>query len=174
MSIESLSRVMPPPISPAESLGRWSDVEAALGTELPSDYKDFIQSYGSGTIGRFLSVFNPFSRHRGLNLLEQSKQQLEALRVLHADFGEPNPYPLHPLPGGLLPVAITDNGDVVHWLTDNKASKWSIVVNEARSPDYEHFEFNLTTFLERLLLKSIICRAFPTSIFDNRNEFEPI
>lgn len=174
MSIESLSRVLPPPAVPTETFGRWDEVENTLGTELPSDYKDFIRSYGSGTIGQFLSIFNPFSRHRGLNLLEQSKQQLEALRTLHVDFGEPNPYPLHPTPGGLLPVAITDNGDVVHWLTNNEPSEWSIVVNEARSPDYENFEYDLTTFLERLLTKSITCRAFPISAFDKEPTFHVV
>lgn len=174
MMIDALSRLMPPPSDPRETSGSWSEVEASLGTPLPEDYKRFIDQYGSGAINGFVTVFNPFSRRPGLSLLEQSKQNLETLRTLHDAFGEPRPYELHPALSGLLPVAITDNGDVVHWLTDVEPSKWSIVVNEARSPDYEHFACDLTTFLAGVLRKSITCRAFPASAFDREPDFQPL
>lgn len=171
MSIASLSRTMPPPAHPHETSGSWEEIEHLLKKTLPEDYKAFISAYGSGTIGHFISVLNPFSTRPGLNLLEQTKLQLEALSILHSDFGEPQPYPLHPDPQGLLPVAITDNGDVVHWLTGNSPAGWSIVVNEARSPDYEAFDCNLTTFLDGLLRHTIKCRAFPNVVFEKEAEF---
>lgn len=174
MSVSSLSRVLPPPLGPVETRGSWESVEGALGSKLPDDFKEFIEIYGSGTIGRFISVLNPFSEKENLNLLEQSRRQLDALRTLHSDFGERNPYELFPAAGGLLPVALTDNGDVIHWLTNQSAVAWTIVVNEARSPDYEHFECSLTSFLEGLLNRSIRCRAFPKSIFASHTGFEVV
>lgn len=165
---------MPPPANPVETGGSWLDVEDAIGSKLPDDFKEFIRSYGSGTIDHFLSVLNPFSSRPALNLLEQSKRQLEALRELHDDFDEKNPFELYPTLGGLLPVAITDNGDVIHWLTSGNAPEWTVVVNEARSPDYEQFECDLTTFLERVLNKSVTCRAFPSSAFSGDAEFNPV
>jgi hypothetical protein len=174
MTLASLSRIMPPPVSPVEASGSWLDIEDALGLKLPNDFKEFIRSYGSGSISHFLSVLNPFSSRPALNLLEQSKRQLEALRELHDDFGEENPFELYPARGGLLPVAITDNGDIIHWLTTGNPSEWTIVVNEARSPDYEQFECDLTTFLERVLYKAITCRAFPISTFNSDAEFNPV
>jgi hypothetical protein len=173
MTSTFLSRIMPPPANPVEAGGSWSYVEERLGVELPEDFKDFIQLYGSGRIDRFVSVLNPFSTRPTLNLLEQSTRQLDALRELHDYFGEQNPFELYPTAGGLLPVAITDNGDVIHWLTSGNPADWTIVVNEARSPDYEQFACNLTAFLEGLLVKSIICRALPSSAFNGTPEFNP-
>lgn len=174
MSIDSLLRIMPPPKKPVEALGSWDNIEELLGVKLPSDYKEFIEAYGSGIIGHFVSVLNPFSSRPGLNLVEQSTKQLDALRTLHNDFGEPNPYELYPCSGGLLPIAITDNGDVIYWLTKDGAAGWTIVVNEARSPDYQNFECNLTAFLDGILNKSIICKAFPISVFENDVEFQVV
>jgi hypothetical protein len=165
---------MPPPTIPVEADGSWHQVEEALGTGIPDDFKGFIEAYGSGTIGHFIWVLNPFSNNPFLNLLEQSQRQLDALRILLRDFGERSPYELYPTPGGLLPVAITDNGDVIHWLTIDGPADWSIVVNEARGPDYERFECNLTTFLEGLLDRSIRCRAFPHSVFGTDIKFDSI
>lgn len=171
MASVSLARLMPPPSNPVETSGSWLHVEDALGTQLPDDFKEFIRHYGSGKINHFLLVLNPFSSRKRLNLLEQSKLQLDVLRELRDEFGETNPYKLYPAIGGLLPVAITENGDVVHWLTNGSPEKWVIVVNEARSPDYELFKCNLTEFLEALMEKTIECRAFPKMIFDEKIEF---
>lgn len=174
MTIASLSSVMPPPANPIEARGSWSDVEGVLGAQLPDDYRDFIERYGSGTIDHFITILNPFSVRPTLNLLEQSKRQLNALRDLRENFHEQNPFELYPSHGGLLPVAITDNGDVIHWLTCPNRDSWAIVVNEARSPDYQKFECSLTDFLTGIIKKSIVCRAFPAYIFRGHAEFEPI
>jgi hypothetical protein len=171
MSVGTLSRILPPPPSPVEANGSWPQVEEALGIKLPDDFKEFIEVYGSGTIGHFLSVLNPFSDRPALNLLMQSQRQLDALRILVSDFGERKPYDPYPIPGGLLPVAITDNGDVIHWLTRGAPVHWTIVVNESRSPDYEEFGCNLTSFLQGILDGSIDCRAFPRSPFGRGIDF---
>jgi hypothetical protein len=172
MTVDSLLRIMPPPQKPVEASGSWLHVEERLGVRLPDDFKGFIQSYGSGTINHFVSVLNPFSERAELDLLEQSKKQLDALRQLHDEFGERNPFNLFPSEGGLLPVAISDNGDVIHWITNGNSEFWTIVVNEARSPDYQCFPCNFTTFLTGILNKSIVCRAFPIGIFDVKPQFE--
>lgn len=174
MTIARLFRIMSPPTEPVESNGSWSSVESALEIKIPDDFKSFIERYGSGTIGDFISVLNPFSLRPNLNLMEQSKRQLIALRDLHDDFGEPSPFELYPTAGGLLPVAITDNGDVIHWMTNGDPVDWTVVVNEARSPDYQQFSCNLTVFLADVIEKSIVCRAFPKSIFDDGVEFHPV
>jgi hypothetical protein len=174
MTAKVLSQILLPPSMPIETSGSWDNVENQLGTKLPQDYKDFIEVFGSGIIGRFVTVLNPFSSRPGLNLIVQSKLQLAALSVLRDNFSEPNPYKLYPANGGLLPVAITDNGDVVHWLTTEDVTGWTMVVNEARSPDFQHFACNLTTFLAGILNKSITCRAFPNCVFLNETEFEVV
>lgn len=47
-SLEQLQREIPPPANPIYAAADWSAIETALGWKLPSDYKSFIESYGSG------------------------------------------------------------------------------------------------------------------------------
>jgi len=172
MTAVSLARIMPPPAKPLEADGSWFHAEEILGMGFPDDFKDFIRIYGSGTIGHFMSVLNPFAQNPNLNLLEQSRSQLDVLHYLR-DRGESNPYALYPESGGLLPVAGTDNGDFIYWLTRGGAADWTIVVNESRSPEYEQFDCNLTEFLEKLLDQSLICWILPRFDFNGATEFTP-
>ncbi|WP_146101268.1 SMI1/KNR4 family protein [Bradyrhizobium sp. AC87j1] len=165
MSLESLARKLVPPLHPLEASGDWTSIEGAMGVVLPNDFKQFIGAYGSGVIGDFLTILNPFSTRPGLNLPQQSRRQLDVLHALQDTFGEQVPFELYPIEGGLLPIGITDNGDVIHWLTSGGAADWTVFVNEARSPDYEHFPCCLTQFIEGVIERSIRCRAFPLSIF---------
>jgi len=169
-----LSRIVSPPAAPVENAGSWPQVESDLGTALPDDFKAFIHAYGSGTISNFLTVLNPFSIRPTLNLVQQAREQLDTLRELGREFGESCPYPLFPAEGGLLPVAMTDNGDVVYWRTQGKPEQWLIVVNEARGPDYEEFQMNLTTFLAAIMSVRIRCRAFPRGFPGSDRSFSVI
>jgi hypothetical protein len=173
-SIAPLSRIVSPPPAPVENAGSWPQVESDLGTALPDDFKAFIQRYGSGTISGFLSVLNPFSTWPRLNLAQRGREQLDALRELASEFGEQCPYALFPAKGGLLPVAMTDNGDVIHWLTHGQPEQWTIVVNESRGPDYEEFRMNLTTFLAAIVSERVRCRAFPRSFPGSDRSFTVI
>ena len=174
MSVASLSQIMPPPPVPIDAVGDWGDVERAIGTNLPNDFKNFIELYGSGTIGRFITVYNPFSFRTEINLIDQSRRQLSALQELREEFTWDRVYSLYPNPGGLFPVAVTDNGDFIYWLTEGIPDEWTIVVNESRGPDYEVFGFSLTFFLKKVIDKSVRCRAFPENLFGNHVEFFPI
>jgi hypothetical protein len=178
MSIESLLNVMPPPTAPIESGNKkeWSSIEASIGTTLPEDFKEYINLYGTGKILRFLWPFNPFSKNDNLNLGMQLTLQLDALRELKDEFGfEECPYPLYPEPEGLLPWGVTDNGDVLFWLTDGIPENWPIIVNEGRVAVYERYDESMTSFLSKLLSKNIISKIFPDDLCD-RNPlplFEP-
>lgn len=158
MSIEQLHQILTPPLSPVEGgtssdndMVTWSDIEKQLGTKLPGDYKSFIRTFGTGSIGSFLWVFNPFSKNPHLNLLNQRKAQLDNLRILHDQYGIECPYPLNAEDGGLLPWGITDNGDTLFWKSQNNSEQWSVVLHEARGPDYEEYAINMTTFLYDLI-----------------------
>lgn len=170
MAIEPLLRILHSPLNPNEAEGSWQDAEATLRTKLPNDFKEFIRAYGTGTISNFLSVLNPFSTRPTFNLIEQSRVQIDALRELRDDFGETIPFELYPSKGGLLPAAISDNGDVVYWLANGDPSEWTIVVNESRSPDYQEFKCDLTTYITELLDGSQKTHAFP-DIFPGKANF---
>lgn len=162
MAIDYLKAVISPPmnVSEARGAGGWAGVEGRMGTALPNDYKEFIDAYGSGQIGGFIWVFNPFSINENLNLEKQAIRQATVLDELRS-YGEVVPYESFPSVGGILPFGITDNGDVLFWQTGGNPNDWTVLVNEARSPEWEVFSSSLTRFLAEILSRKVVCRAFP-------------
>ena len=173
MMLDDLQKIIPPPLAPIETSGAsWQAIEAELGTLLPEDYKSFVEAYGSGRIGGFIWILNPFSERENLNLLNQVPRQLAALKELAKDFSETRPYPLYPVPGGLLPFSITDNGDVLHWRTSGKPCDWGVIVNDARSAHYEIYDVNMASFLVGVLTGKLHCPVFPAAFPPGSPEFE--
>lgn len=173
MALDTLLAVLPRPATPRESGApdAWPSTEAELGIVLPPDYKEYINTFGTGEIGRFLTPFNPFSANTFVNLGDQIQRQLEVYREIREmeDF----PYPLHPEPGGLLPWATTRNGDVLSWLTDGEPDRWSIVISQARSDEYEHHDEDMTGFLAKLITGEIVSGLFPYNFPDREALFVP-
>lgn len=119
-AMDDLTRLIPAPKQPVDTGDEqnWSNMEEKIGISLPTNYKNYISTYGSGQIGRFLWIYNPFSNNKNINLLAQSDIVLDALRTIKAEHGESVcPYPIFPEKDGLLPFGRTDNGDDLFWLT---------------------------------------------------------
>ncbi len=163
MSIDRLKQLLPPPVAPIE-LGQpdeWLAVEQRLGIALPADYKDYITSFGTGYLGKFLWIFSPFARKTTLNLECQIRVRLDALREIKRQFPNDVPFKAFPESGGLLPCGATGNGDCLYWLTEGAPEKWPILVNESRGPDWVRFAMPLTAFLVGVLRRDIVCEIFP-------------
>jgi hypothetical protein len=78
--LQRLRELLTPPADPVEP-GRpdgWAAVEAAIGTELPGDFKAFTERYGSGKVDDFLYLFNPFTAGQDGNLLVEKDRVLAA------------------------------------------------------------------------------------------------
>ena len=163
MVIDELLQVLPPPDRPTETglAASWGLVTAKFGSPLPTDYMQFIDRFGSGTLNSFLTPFNPFSRDSSTNLFEQTFVQLAALRELRAEFPEYNPYPLFFEPGGLLPWGISIDGDVFCWLTSGASGAWQIVV-VPRHGEVERFQMSMTQFLARAITGTVKSAALPS------------
>jgi hypothetical protein len=73
-SITALTSLVTPPTQPSDvgQLAQWPQVEAELGIALPSDYKAFLATYGSGSFNDFMIIFNPFSPSPHDNLLHDA------------------------------------------------------------------------------------------------------
>jgi hypothetical protein len=171
MSLNSLLSILTPPQSPAEAPTSedWEKIEEWL-KRLPSDYRAFVDRFGTGKINGFLWILNPASANRYLNLLREMEPILNALKELR-DSGEHCPYPLYPEQGGLLPFGKTDNGDGMFWLTVGEPDKWHIIVNASRDSSYEEFKCDMTSFLEGILTRQIHCSIFPDDLPSNVAEF---
>jgi hypothetical protein len=108
---------------------RWSAVEAELGLGLPGSYKVLIELFGASSWRNFLHVLSPFDERRWRRVAAT----LEADRVLRQEFPQHYPLPLYPEPGGLLPWAVSDNGDALYFVTGGPADGWPTVI-KGRGP----------------------------------------
>ncbi len=169
--LERLREIAPPPGEPLEAGDprRWPEVEAALGTALPDDYKAFIELYGSGKFDDFLYLLNPFARDASGSLLHERDTMLAAYAETRAKFPERLPLPPYPEPGGLLPLGRSDNGNELYWLTEGEPAAWGVVAFAARSTRHEIHHHPVTGFLARLLSAELETSVLPER-FQRRTE----
>ena len=174
MVIDELFGLLPRPVQPKEqgTAPEWGTVTSKLGGPLPTDYMQFVDHYGSGTINGFLTVLNPFSANPHVNLLNQVFVQLSALRELRTSYPEDFPFPLFFEPGGLLPWAVSNEGDVFCWSTVGVSGLWEVVtVPGSDSP--EQFKMSMSQFLARGLTGQLKTSALPPYFASGTGSFEP-
>jgi hypothetical protein len=175
--LERLRRLLPPPAHPVEA-GRpdgWAEVEAALGTGLPNDFKAFTELYGSGTIDGFLYLFNPFTQGQDGNLLVERDRVLAGYRETRARFPDRLPWPPFPEPGGVLPLGRTDNGDELYWVTQGQPDGWPVALLEARAAVQEVHPMPVTGFLAALAANQLTSRVLPDDLLGRpSHQFTPL
>jgi hypothetical protein len=164
--VNRLQHFVPPPRQPKEagSPKTWEKIEARLGLSLPSDYKAFIDHYGTGSFDDFIIVYNPFAQNEYLNLfyaldtLHQANQQVQMYN--NAGWTAVQPFVLYPGSGGLLPWGGTTNlGDTFFWQINGPPETWETVFYNLRSGEYEVWKNSLTEFLFLLFtcqIKSVL------------------
>lgn len=152
MAISQLIKVLQPPANPSENTGDWQAVEKQMGTELPAEYKTFIETYGTGIIGRFIYIWNPFAEEQFVNLISRSSSDnnLFAEFILEWTDIERNrlfPFPVFPEKFGVLSFGSTRNGDTLFWRTHGKPDEWSVMVWKIRSSRFELHDISMSRFL---------------------------
>lgn len=148
--LETLAKVAPPPLEPIDAGApeRWAAIENRLGTALPSDYKRFINRYGSGDFNDLIAVLSPFSAPPD-DLFSLIDPLLEPYRQGRAELmPEQCPFPVFPEPGGLLPIAIDTHGGTMFWRTEGPPDAWTLVLYDLNSNyGYEEYPMGLVPFL---------------------------
>ncbi|HKP51973.1 MAG TPA: SMI1/KNR4 family protein [Chloroflexia bacterium] len=170
MTLEALTSVAQRPKEPREtgSDRSWLEIENSLGTALPTDYKEYINLYGTGELGGMIWIYNAFSNSPTLNLLIQAREVLDIWRETRSMFGEECPYPLYPEPNGLLPWGHVDTGAELFWQTSGSPDQWSVVVNESRGPEFQKFEESMSGFLTSLFAGRLKSAVLPRSLLRKR------
>jgi hypothetical protein len=174
MSLAQLKRLVPPPRQPREagSLAEWPAVEQKLGIALPTDYRDFILTYGTGQFANFYNIYNPFSVSEWINLRACVERVCKAEREFKREWPDTVPYKIFPEQLGLLPWGGDDNGNYYFWLTDGPADSWMVVSNEERGEGFREYGRCMTDFLFEILTGKIDILA-GDSLRDEDRVFTP-
>jgi hypothetical protein len=160
------------PSSVYENKGDWGTAERRIGCALPPDYKEFIETYGTGVIGGWLTVLNPFSKSPKANLITAN----EEMRVEYADRerdGIAVPFATLPFPGGLLLWGRGNTGDDLHWLTARAPDQWSVAVCRLRDGENYAFCHSMSDFMVRLINNGLSPRAISPKVFVGAPKFLP-
>jgi hypothetical protein len=175
--LERLRRLLPPPADPVEP-GRpdgWAEVEAAVGTQLPGDFKAFTELYGSGMVDDFLYLFNPFAAGQDGNLLVEKDRVLAAYRQTRARFPDRLPLPPFPEEGGVLPLGRTENGDELYWVTKRDPDDWPVALLESRGALLELHPIPVTGLLAALAANQLTSRVLPDDVLGRpSHQFTPL
>lgn len=85
-----ICELYPPPESPNAPFSDDDIInfEKALGTELPSDYYEFLKMYGFGSFSDYFYINNPFIENGTEIFIAENKQQKEYNAFLKSSFSE--------------------------------------------------------------------------------------
>jgi hypothetical protein len=174
--LESISKLLSPPTDSVGLDRPWRTVERELGTPLPSDYKEFIDRYGSGMICGSMSVWNfrdaaIFSKPLAKVLTGPGGvvQAYERIRAM----GNSWPFTMYPQPGGLLPFVTVRDVHHLNWLADGPPDTWDVVYWFFDGLEFIHLKGDsFTGFLLKVLKKKYNRKELPQ--FDPPFEFTPL
>jgi len=157
MSIQKIKELICPPAHPFEAgnLEQWLEVEQKLGLSLPSDFRDFVLTYGTGRFAKFYVIYSPFSTSEYSNLYWNIEWLCKTERQFKRDWPETVPYLIYPDRPGLLPWGGDDNGNYYFWLMDGPPDTWQVISNEVRGEGYREYGRCMTDFLFEILTGKI-------------------
>ena len=179
MSLTELIHSIPPPTKPTEtgSPKAWEKCEARLGLSLPPDYKALIDSYGTGSFGGMITLYNPFATNPEFNLLyaldtlHQAERQTR-IGVDHV-WTVVNPFELYPALAGLLPWGYAESfRHMFFWRVSGPPQSWETIFYLLGSGEYEVWKIPMTELLYRLPSGSIETVLLPSNYFPKNLGFQ--
>ena len=147
-AVAELTRVMAPPAQGDEV--DWERVRELSGVAFPEDYRDFVATYGGGSMDDLLVVLTPPVPGSAYG------QLLDKPVLPPAGERYPYPYPPHPEPGGLFPWGSTATADDVFWLCEgDDPDAWVTVVRKRQAhhgeEPWKRFDGGMAEFLLALV-----------------------
>lgn len=114
----------------------WGQSMSSDGVEFPADYREFIDVFGSGSIGGELYIHSPLGGRRSswspggfARVISQTTREIGPM-LSDMRRRDPGifPYRMFPDPGGLLEWGKNSNGDRCFWLTGaSDPDEWPVV-----------------------------------------------
>lgn len=163
VTLGALTRVLRPPARPLEAKltpTRWRALERALGVELPADWRLFVETYGTGTIARFITIANPLSQADPY--LAWLTQVIASDKNALVVDGKGVAGGLAPFPAaeGLLPFGRWSDWAVLYFHMRGAPDRWPIVFASTHGDYQATFETPLAKFLDQVLRGKLRDPAF--------------
>lgn len=100
--MDKLIKILLPPKFPQKTGGKeqWGKFFGTLGTEFPTDYVKFIESYGTGGIDNFLWILTPFVNDENVNYLGRQKEMINSYIQSKKNFPQYYKHDVYPSSGG--------------------------------------------------------------------------
>ncbi|MQY31284.1 SMI1/KNR4 family protein [Nocardia aurantia] len=152
-SIPGLTSVLRPSPLPTVAAPPWADIEQAIGTRLPGDYREFIELYGNGSINHELSVWYPALRRTDARvvltaLVDDTLPEPGSVgEFVDARPGEPE-LCAFPEPGGLLQWGSTNGADMFFWETaGDDPDQWPVIAFHHFDCTFHRYDGGMADFL---------------------------
>jgi hypothetical protein len=147
LPLKSIAKLVAPPSKPRGLNRSWKAVEKDIGLKLPGDYKEFIDTYGTGQLSsaegwvvvwnfRDVALFGTPLRE----VLCGQGSVVAGYKRLEKESSYPCPYPTYPEPGGLLPFASVNDVQNLNWLTKGDSDRWDVVYWHFDGLEFTHLE----------------------------------
>ncbi|MEU5024646.1 hypothetical protein [Streptomyces milbemycinicus] len=132
----------------------WAAAESALGTALPSGYKEIVDLFGVGSFDEYLDLLVP-----GAPAADLVSWGLDMPKYAELY----RPYPVYPAPGGVLIWGSSEQEVTFHWLTGaDDPDDWPVLV-QYNSGEWQRFDCGTGEFILRMLTDRQEPFAFPTA-----------
>jgi len=155
-NLDALARLLPPP-QDGVAAPPWERSKAECGFDFPSDYREFVNRYGGGTILTGLTewpvwVLAPCSvpcRPGAPNGFVAFVEGAASLPLEHeANCWDGPAYPDLPAAGGLLAWGHNQDGDTFYWSTEHSdPDQWPVVMLARGPGEVLPFEGGMVEFL---------------------------
>ncbi|MEU0786107.1 SMI1/KNR4 family protein [Streptomyces sp. NPDC006173] len=160
-AVERLTEIIPP--DAARRSRDWAAAEQQLGTPLPEDYKELVETYGGGVFDETIWLLDPQCPDEDYNILAQATARAEILADLWQTEAKPTELQ-NESDAQVLPWAyIEESGAYLYWLRQpaQKPDAWTVMLNEGRGPEWEHHSTQCTPFLLSVLTGQAETEYFP-------------
>ncbi|MEU3090371.1 hypothetical protein ACWCQ0_39145 [Streptomyces massasporeus] len=153
----------------------WDRAEAAVGTRLPTDYKEYVYWFGPGDFDDYLIVCVPGVENSNTELAARLAHEQHGVRVLVQLAPKATPrVPLFPVPGGWLPWGFTTGGDGLYWVTSgDDPDCWTVAGRPGRGSDLAFFDGGCTAFLHTFIWDTVEMPFIPEAEGDVPVLFQP-
>ncbi|MGW2782531.1 SMI1/KNR4 family protein [Streptomyces populi] len=160
-AVERLTEILSPG-TPPRSRDR-AAVEQKLGTPLPEDYKDLVETYGGGVFDETVRLLDPECPDEDHNLLAQHTARAEILAGLWRTEAKPAAL-RNEAEAQVVPWAyVEDSGAHLYWLRrpSQRPEEWTVLLNEGRGPGWESHADSCAAFLLAVLTGEAETEYFP-------------